>query len=349
MTETWKIAIVGAASLRAKELNEALAESVFDKARVALIDEESQAGRLEASGDEPALIQPIDRDSFERVDFAFFCSAPAITREHWQQALSAGANIIDLSDALEGEPGVLVCAPWLAEKGVSSQLEGLSLSTRAVIPAHAVSLALALIMARLEQVGQVRFAAATVLEPASEYGRAAIDELHQQTVSLLNFQSLPKEVYEEQMAFNVVPSFGESKITGQSEARIRRHYALISSGRMADLAIQVVHVPVFHGVDLSIAVEFAEPMTRDRLEAALSSEHIELTGEDVDPPNNLSSAGQSNVLVRVRPQTPVETGRDEATNRFWLWASFDNLKLSSLNAVACAMELRRLRPKGKVQ
>ena len=35
--------------------------------------------------------------------------------------------------------------------------------------------------------------------------------------------------------------------------------------------------------------------------------------------------------------------------RFWLWLAADNLKLAALNAIACATELRRLRPSGKVQ
>ena len=43
-------------------------------------------------------------------------------------------------------------------------------------------------MERLQQAVPVRFAAATVLVPASEFGRAAMDELHQQTVNLLSFQ-----------------------------------------------------------------------------------------------------------------------------------------------------------------
>jgi len=57
----------------------------------------------------------------------------------------------------------------------------------AVVPAHPAALALALLLERLQQAAPVRFAAATVLEPASEFGRAAMDELHQQTVSLLSF------------------------------------------------------------------------------------------------------------------------------------------------------------------
>ncbi len=64
------------------------------------------------------------------------------------------------------------------------------LFTPAVVPAHPAALALALLLERLQQAAPVRFAAATVLEPASEFGRAAMDELHQQTVSLLSFQGI---------------------------------------------------------------------------------------------------------------------------------------------------------------
>ena len=46
MTDTSKIAIVGAATIRGKELNEALAESAFAGANFSLMDDESQLGQL---------------------------------------------------------------------------------------------------------------------------------------------------------------------------------------------------------------------------------------------------------------------------------------------------------------
>ena len=36
-------------------------------------------------------------------------------------------------------------------------------------------------------------------------------------------------------------------------------------------------------------------------------------------------------------------------SRLWLWAASDNLRLYAQNAVECALELRKLRPQGKVQ
>jgi len=347
MTEKYKIAIIGAASLRGKDLNEVLAESVFSTAEFVLIDDESQVGQLEAAGDEPTFIRRIERDSLEQVDFVFFAGAPEVTQEHWKAALSAGASIVDLSYALEGEAGVLVRAPWLLDQSTAGHREELNLSTPALIPAHPVAVALGLLLGRLRELGEVRYASATVLEPASEYGRAAMDELHQQTVGLLSFQSLPKEIYDTQVALNVVPSFGESAKAnlGESEARIRRHYAVLSGGQLPEAGIQLLHAPVFHGQGISLAVELDQPRLLEQVEAALGGEHIDVLLGAVDPPNNLSSAGQNDVLVRVRTQS----GAEEATNRFWIWASLDNLKIASLNALACAMELRRLRPQGKVQ
>jgi aspartate-semialdehyde dehydrogenase len=42
-------------------------------------------------------------------------------------------------------------------------------------------------------------------------------------------------------------------------------------------------------------------------------------------------------------------GGSERSKRFWVWLAADNLKLAALNAIACASELRKLRPQGKVQ
>jgi len=351
MTDRYRIAIVGAASLRGKELNEALSESAFGSAQFSLMDDEPQLGQLEAVGDEVTFIQRIEPDAFTREDFVFFTGEPETTRKYWPQALAGGASLLDMTYALEGEPGVLVRSPWVREAlgdGASDSLPGEpDLATPAVVPAHPVAVALALILARLQEVAPVKCAAVTVLEPASEYGRAAMDELHQQTVGLLSFQSLPKQSYDAQAAFNLLPVLGEAaKINlGESEARIRRHYALLAGQALPKVGIQLLHAPVFHGHGLSLAVDLEQAVPAEHLEAALGSEHIDVVLGDTEPPSNLSSAGQGDLMVRVRSAE----GGQQATSRFWVWAAFDNLKFAALNAVACAQDLRRLRPKGKVQ
>src|ERR1700761_64330 len=115
MTPTYRIAIVGAASIRGKQLNEALGESSFSAAEFLLMDDQEALGQLESVGDEITFIQPISAESFGRVDFTFFTGTTELTLKHSQAALRAGSSIVDLTSALEGEAGVLVCAPWVQE------------------------------------------------------------------------------------------------------------------------------------------------------------------------------------------------------------------------------------------
>ncbi len=347
MTDKLKIAIVGAGSLRGKELNDALADSPFADADFVLMDDEAALGTVEAVADEITFIQRIEPDSFKRVDFVFFAGDQDLTLKHWQSASRAGASIIDLSGALEGKPGVLVRAPWVEAELQPPSKETPGLETPAIVPAHPVSVSLAILLGRLSQTAPVRIASATVLEPASEYGRAALDELHQQTVKLLSFQELPRQVYDTQVAFNTTPSFGEAATISlaASESRIRRHFSLLAAGRLPDVAVQLLHTPVFHGYGISLAVEIANPTSLDQVEAALAGEHVEIVTADSDPPTNLTVAGQENILVRVRPHNTKE----QETTRFWIWAGLDNLRFATFNALACALELKRLRPSGEVQ
>jgi aspartate-semialdehyde dehydrogenase len=185
------------------------------------------------------------------------------------------------------------------------------------------------------------------MEPASEYGREAMDELHQQTVNLLSFQTLPREQYDAQVSFNLLPELGEAaKVKlGVTEERIRRHYAELSEGRLPGLALQMVQAPVFHGYVLSVLVELGEAASVGDVETALAGDHIDLVSAASDPPSNLSAAGQEDIMVRVRK----DSGEGEKGTRFWIWLAADNLKVMALNAIACATELGRLRPLGKVQ
>jgi aspartate-semialdehyde dehydrogenase len=310
-----------------------------------LLDVEEAQGLLEQVGDEVTVVQVIGENSFEDVDFTFFAGSEELTRRYWRHALRAGSTVLDMTGTLENEPGVLVRAPWLSE-GVGSP----DLLTKAVVPANAAALALALLMDRLQEVAEIRFVAATVLQPASEYGKEGLDELHQQTVSLLSFQNMPRAVFDTQVAYNTLASFGESAAANLSRAedRVRRHYAVLAGDRLPVLRLQVIHAPVFHGNTFSICIELEHAVPLSTIEDALGGEHLDLVLEETDSPSNLAAAGQNDVLVWLKPEPPVDRLSGE-TSRFWLWAASDNLRLAAQNAVECALDMRRLRPHGQVQ
>ncbi|MDP9052528.1 MAG: segregation protein B [Acidobacteriota bacterium] len=345
----YRISIVGASSLAGKELADCVADSALFASDVVLLDEDV-AGQLTSAGDEVAFIQKIDSDSFAGMDFVFFADDPAATRKYWKTARSAGASIVDMTYALERESGVVVRGPWACPvtEGVSAgRAQEPDLTTPAVVSAHPAAVMLLLIAKRLHAKFPVQSLSATVFEPASEHGRAAMDELHQQTVSLLSFQSLPREQYDAQVAFNLLPSLGEAAKVNLAAVKnhIAEHYAALAPGNAPELTLQLVQAPLFHGYSASVLIALQGSATVEQVELAMYGEHVDVVGVESDPPSNLSAAGQSDILVRVSSGSVSNA----LSSRLWLWLAADNLKLAALNAIACANELRRLRPQGKVQ
>jgi aspartate-semialdehyde dehydrogenase len=372
-----RIALVGAGTLLGKALSDELAVSAFASADIRLLDDDEDVqGKLAAVDDEITLIQQVEPDSFDGCDFVFFACDAAITKKHLRQALKAGACIVDLSGELEKAPGVLVRAPWVPERAAGDSAPGAhgpaktptpDLDTRAVVSAHPVAVLLAMLAARSQKVGPLHGLWATLLQPASEYGHAALEELHQQTANLLSFQPLPTEVFGGQTAFTLAVSFDAAGQAALSTAanNIRRHYAKISSVPASSLALQVIQVPVFHGYALSVAVEFPHPVAAGALAKALAGSHVRIVSDATAFPGNVQAVEEQEAQVLVQPVFPPpesdsisaeestnpspEENAHRETNRFWLWIVADNLKFAAQNAIACAVELNRLRPRGKVQ
>src|SRR5215472_10852814 len=224
----YRAAIVGAASLKGKELAEMLNERKFPAADVRLLDDDESLGQLEAMGDEISFIQRVRAEQFEHVDFTFFASDQESTRRSWKDARDAGSAILDLSAMLENEPGATVRALWIErERGLVAPPE---LQPGPCITAHPVAVTLALLLLRARKAVVIRRVVATVFEPASEHGQRGMDELHQQTVNLLSFQPLPKDVFDAQLAFNLVARYGQKSqpALDSVEARVRSHYQKIA-------------------------------------------------------------------------------------------------------------------------
>jgi len=342
----FRVAIVGGATLKGRELKEVLDEMNFPIADVKLLDDDESLGQLDQVGDEATFIQPADPEHFRNVDFAFFCSDLAFTGRHWKSALQAGATVLDLSYALDGQPNVAVRSPWIEkelerESGLQPTRE--DLTTTAVVVAHPVATVLALLLLRARNAGAIRATAATVFEPVSEQGKRGMDELHQQTVNLLSFSSLPKELFDEQVAFNMLGRFGENSALSLKtiEERMATHFAAISGGLQVP-SLMLIQAPTFHAHTFSIYIQFDRPIDAAEVGKALAGDHVVLIAAGEDGPSNVNAAGQGNILVSVRNDARNASG-------VWIWAASDNLKVDAITAVECAATLSTLRPLGKVQ
>ncbi len=325
-------AVVGASSLLGKELAEELSKATAFVWDLTLLDTEEAGGQMTAAGEEAMVIQTISAEAFSGIDVAFFAGDAATALAFWKSAHVAGASIVDLTGALEGQPQVLVRAASMTGGPAAN------LATVALVPAHPVAVMLGMLQARLESFGLTRMIA-TVLRPASECGSAGVEELHQQTVGLLAFKPLKKDVYDTQVAFNVVSSLGEAaKVSLETvSATIHRQLGMLLGVEVAErMVLQLIEAPVFHGYTASVFLEFGPGVDAETLRAALHGEGLEVAAEP--SPSNESAAGKDEIVLSVS----AAASKDGSC--FWVWMAADNLRIAARNAAGCAVELAALRP-----
>ncbi len=285
---------------------------------------------LTAEEDEIAVVEPLSAELLEDAEVVLLGGTAENNREALLLArgLERKPAFVDLEGGFEDLPESVLRAPLLEEVAPKAGKDALH------VPAHPAAAALARVLLVLHQASPLKAAVATVLEPASEYGKAGIDELHKQSVNLFNFQPMPKELFDAQASFNLLPRYGaEAKASlGKNEQRMERHLASLLGARGVPLpSIRVVHAPVFHGYCLSVWVEFAgaRPAAAEAL-AALSRAGMDARGEEAEPGSNADVAGQSGITV-----SDVAEDRNSAKG-LWLWVAFDNLRAVADEALLIA-------------
>lgn len=324
------IAIVGGETLLGRELREVLTGGPRH-AEIKLVGAfEEGIGILTSEGDQAGFISPLEQEALAGAAVAVLAGAPQTSRRAMDliAKLEKPPTLIDCTGSLEDRPAARLRAP-LVEATTSLWAPG----TIHVI-AHPAATALTLLFKHLRQSSAIRRSVVQVFEPASERGQAGIDELQRQTVNLLSFKTLPKEVYDTQVGFNLVARYGEeARESLQSiQTRIESHLASLI-GPLAGVplpSLRLIQAPVFHGYTFSVWVEFEEAPSLEALSELLDTPFIEVRGPDVEAPSNVGVAGQSGLTLGAIDADP--------NNRqaVWFWVAADNLRITADNAAMAA-------------
>jgi aspartate-semialdehyde dehydrogenase len=327
LTDRPLVAVVGGDSLLAREVRELLGESK-PAPRVELISATADGSTtLGAEDEEPVVMTPLAPESLEGARVAFLAGSAASSRRTLKVNPENGPVLIDLTAALEEQPQARLRAPLAEPHGVSA-------AAKIQVIAHPAAIAIAMVAARLGELATVRRMIVHVFEPASELGQKGLDELQQQTVGVLSFQKLQTDVFDAQLAFNMLARYGEEALEPLElvEQRIERHLASLLAAYPAVPmpSLRLIQAPVFHGLSFSVWVEFEENPGAGAIGHAL--EHGGMDVRRDDPPNNVGAAGQNGVSVGAIFADPNHA------RACWLWMVADNLRLAAENALAVAKE-----------
>ena len=333
---TVRIALVGASSLRGKELKSVIEDWKWPSGispEIVLFDTSLPAGTLTEAGGEPTFVKPLEPENFSGVRFTFFAGNTAEVRANSKMARDAGADIIDLTGALDTEAGA---APWIPT--LDSLLPPANPPSRNgrgifISPAPAVIIACTL-AAALQRFLPRRFAI-LFFPPVSEREQPGVDELESQTSALLSLKPFSQEVFDSQVAFNLLAGYGESSRPSIAElcSEITARVSAYLNGRLPVPVLQFIQAPVFYGYAFAAFADLASPPDIAAIESGLAAAGVRVSSAGEASPSNVSIAGEEKICL-----SRVECSAN-SPQCLWLWGVADNLRLPAVNAVRIAEEL----------
>jgi len=327
---------VGSETLLAREVRDIVATQATELSLKLLASVDEEPGTLTRLGDEPSVINILDAEGLVDSRAAILAGNAESSRKALELLGDPpDAAIIDLTYVAEERPDARLRAPQVETELVDDPAD-----IAVHVIAHPAAIALALFLRRLHTNDEIRSSVIQIFAPASELGANGVHELQQQTVSLLSFKSMPKDVFDAQLSFNLLARYGADAPVAleESELRIERHLATLlalpGDGEGAPMpSLRLIQAPVFHGYSFSAWVEFENPPDVTALETSLSMDAIDVRSGDFEPPTNVGQAGIGGISVGAI--TPDRNNPDAV----WLWFVADNVRLAAENAVAVARQL----------
>lgn len=335
MAATFNVCVVAPTTLLGETLLEIL------EARAFPIGELHVAGMVDSDEEtisfqgEDHTIQDLDKFDFSKCDLVFFCGDRALSEEYAPQAAESGAVVIDDSDAFRHDPEVPLVVPEVnIEELANYEMRRIVANPNSCVIIMALALKPIFDAAGLSRVNAVS------LQSVSGVGRAAVQELAQQSIALFNQKPMDIEVFPKQIAFNLLPLIGgvdDAGISGE-EAKIMGELKRVLQNPDMGVSVTSVRVPVFYGHSIALHIETERKLSREAASQALESAPgvVLFAGDE--------GVGYPTPLVEAAANDPVFVGRirEDASHALGLdlWAVADNMrKGGALNMVQIAENL----------
>jgi aspartate-semialdehyde dehydrogenase len=327
----YRVVVVGTMGNVGLEILNILAERQFPIDEIQAVAASISTGQRVSFGEDDVLnVIPITDFDFRGFDFAFFSAGNLVSAEFVPIAAEAGCIVIESSPHFRQELEIPVIVPEVNPEALSNYR-----ACNIIANPNCVALALAMALKPIHDAAIVRRVVVSTFQSVSGIGRAAMDELFNQTRAIYMNQPVVKEEFPKQIAFNIIPQCDDFMPDGTTaeETRISLETQKILGANIG-VAVTCVRVPVFIGHSISVAVELEKPLSVGEARALWKKfpglSIVDYRQEDgyVTP---AEITGEDSVFIsRIRKDQSVENG-------LLFWLSVDNLrKGTALNAVQIA-------------
>ncbi|MEM6615686.1 MAG: aspartate-semialdehyde dehydrogenase [Pseudomonadota bacterium] len=333
----YTVAVVGATGNVGREMLAILEERQFPIEEIHAIASRRSIGTEVSFGDKTLKCKDLETFDFTGIDFVLM-SAGGETSKKWSPRIGqTGALVIDNSSAFRYDSDVPLVVP---EVNAHVLTDYMARNDRKNIIANPNCTTAQLVVALkpLHDAAKIKRAVVSTYQSVSGTGKAAMDELFNQTRAIFVNDPIEKEIYTKQIAFNVIPHCDVFMEDGATKEEWK---VTAETKKMLDPKIKVTctaaRVPVFVGHSEAVNLEFENPITADEARSLLREAPGVLVvdkHEDGGYMTPVESVGEFATFVsRIREDITVENGLN-------IWVVSDNLrKGAALNTVQIAETL----------
>ena len=327
----YRIVVAGATGNVGREMLNILAERQFPVDEIAALASNRSLGMEVEFGNREIPVDDIESFEFEGWDMALFAIGSDATATYAPTAAGAGCTVIDNSSLYRYEPDIPLIVPEVNPDAVDGVREHNIIANPNCSTAQMV-----VALNPLHQRARIRRVVVSTYQSVSGSGRAAMDELWNQTKSLYNQgEEVEPSVYPCRIAFNVIPHIDRFMEDGST----REEWKMVEeTKKIMDPDIEVsatcVRVPVFIGHSESLNIEFEEPIDHEEAREILrEAPGVVVVDEHRDGGYSTPRdcvGDYATFVSRIRQDRTVRNGLN-------LWCVSDNLrKGAALNAVQIA-------------
>ncbi len=326
----YRVGVLGATGLVGTTILSLLAERGFPASEVVAFASERSAGKQIEWGGGFLECRQLDDDSIQGLDIVLSSAGGSVSAEWAPRLVEAGAVVVDNTSHFrmrEDVPLVVAEVNPDALEGHAGIIANPNCSTMQMVVA---------LKPLYDEAGIERLVVSTY-QAVSGTGKAAVDELLNQTEAVLGERDAVAEVYPAQIAFNVLPqagSFPEGDDHTDEERKLINETRKILGDDSIRVSATCIRVPVITGHSEAVNVETREPLSPERARELLSAAPGVTVLDDPAAgawPTAIEAAGRDDVFVgRIRRDPGNESAID-------LWVVADNLrKGAATNAVQVA-------------
>ena len=331
----YRVAVVGATGAVGREMLQTLAERNFPADKVTALASSRSAGREVSYGEDEVLtIGSLDKFDFADADIALFSAGGDTAKDVAPKAGAAGCIVIDNSSAFRMDDDVPLIVPEVNADTVDQALP--ANGGRNIIANPNCSTAqLVVALKPLHDRFGVRRVVVSTYQATSGAGKAAMDELFNQTRGIYVNDPVQPELFTKQIAFNAIPHIDKFLDDGftKEEWKMSAETKKILDPSI-ELVAHCVRIPVFIGHSEAVFIETEKPMTEKAVRDLLrESDGVTVIDHRADEgyvtPHE--AAGEDAVFIsRIRKDPTIENG-------MVFWCVSDNLrKGAALNSVQIA-------------